>query len=46
MMRFYNWLICKLFKKCQIEVIKSPTAAFNDYCKTNPSSKACRIYDV
>ena len=22
-MRFYNWLICKLFKRCEIEIIKS-----------------------
>tara|TARA_R110000868_G_scaffold102220_2_gene281522 strand:- start:56 stop:286 length:231 start_codon:yes stop_codon:yes gene_type:complete len=22
-MRFYNWLICKLFKICEIEIIKS-----------------------
>ena len=21
-MRFYNWLICKLFKICEIEIIK------------------------
>ena len=22
-MRFYNWLICKLFKRCEIEIVKS-----------------------
>jgi hypothetical protein len=22
-MRFYNWLICKLFKICEIEIIKT-----------------------
>lgn len=21
-MRFYNWLICKLFKRCEIEIVK------------------------
>lgn len=22
-MRFYNWIICKLFKRCEIEIVKS-----------------------
>ena len=45
-MRFYNWFICKFFKKCQIEIIKSPEAAFKNYCEKNPSSRSCRVYDV
>jgi hypothetical protein len=46
MMWFYNWFICKVFKKCQIEIIETPTAAFKRYCEENSSSKSCRIYDL
>ena len=45
-MHFYNWFICKLFKKCEIEIIKSPAVAFKTYCEKNPSSRSCRVYDV
>lgn len=45
-MRFYNWLICKLFKKCEIDIVKSPGVAFKRYCEENPGSKSCCIYDL
>lgn len=45
-MKFYKWLVFKLFKKRQVNKDGSPKAAFQRYCEDNPSSKACRIYDV
>lgn len=43
-MRFYNWLVCKLFKRCCIykETTKDQ---FQRYCKENPGAVQCRIYD-
>ena len=43
-MRFYNWLICKLFKRCAIYV-ETPTEQFRRYCEENPGAAQCRIYD-
>jgi hypothetical protein len=44
MMRFYNWLICKLFKRCQINVPNTRTN-FEIYCEQNPWARECRIYE-
>jgi hypothetical protein len=45
MMGFYNWLICKLFKRCEIEIYISPTESFKRYCETNPWERECKIHD-
>ena len=42
MMRFYNWLVCKVFKRC---IYVSPTEKFYRYCEENPGAPQCRIYD-
>jgi hypothetical protein len=45
MIGFYNWLICKLFKRCRI-YNETPAEQFNRYCKDNPSAVECRVYDI
>jgi len=44
MMKFYNWLVCKLFKRCHVYFPKEPFS-FEKYCKDNPSAPHCRIYE-
>lgn len=44
MMRFYNWLVCKLFKRCAIYQ-DSSTERFKRYCEENPGAVQCRIYE-
>ncbi len=44
MMGFYNWIICKLFKRCEIHN-DTPTEQFRRYCEENPGAVQCRIYD-
>jgi len=46
MIKFYNWLICKLFKKCSVEVAKVKQTPFELYCQENPWAVECRIYDL
>ena len=45
MIGFYNWLICKLFKRCEIHKINSPNENFKRYCEDNPSALECKIFD-
>lgn len=45
MIGFYNWLICKLFKRCHLHR-ESTTQQFNRYCEDNPSAVECRVYDL
>jgi hypothetical protein len=44
MLKFYNWLICRLFKKCHIEIY-NPTEAFKRYCEENPWARECKLHD-
>jgi hypothetical protein len=44
MIRFYSWLICKLFKRCEIELPSKTN--FEIYCEENPWAKECRIYEI
>ena len=46
MIKLYNWLVCKLFKKCSVEVSKPKQTPFCKYCQDNPWAVECRIYDV
>lgn len=43
MMAFYNWLICRLFKRC--EIYHDTTKKFKQYCEENPGAQSCRIYE-
>lgn len=43
MIGFYNWLVCKLFKRCEIHIVKP--FDFKKYCEENPSAPHCRIYE-
>ncbi len=43
MIAFYNWLICKLFKRCHLET--PPKNKFESYCEENPWASECRIYE-
>jgi|DEB0MinimDraft_3_1074331.scaffolds.fasta_scaffold01956_5 hypothetical protein len=46
MMKFYNWLVCKLFKQCQIDIPPLTThQKFKEYCKDYPHAGSCKIYD-
>ena len=45
MMYFYNWLVCKLFKRCHLEIYTTPAEAFKRYCDENPWEKGCKIHD-
>jgi hypothetical protein len=42
MIGFYNWLVCKLFKRCQIDY---PAQKFQKYCEENPWADECKIYE-
>jgi len=46
MINFYNWFVCKFFKKCSIDVPGKSLTPFEIYCLENPSAVECRIYDV
>ncbi len=45
MIRFYNWLVCKLFKKCEIELPAPKKTSLEIYCDENPWARECRIYE-
>lgn len=45
MIGFYNWLICKLFKRCEIHV-QTTEEKFTRYCDNNPGALECRVYDI
>jgi hypothetical protein len=45
MIGFYNWLICKLFKRCEIEVVLPLEEKFKRYCEENPWERECKIHD-
>jgi hypothetical protein len=46
MIGFYNWLICKLFKKCVLEITQQPSTAFERYCEENPWAAEAKIFDL
>lgn len=48
MIKLYNWLICKLFKRCELETKTEPQKKtnFEIYCELNPSASECKIYEV
>jgi hypothetical protein len=46
MISFYNWLVCKLFKRCAIEINKSPLSPFERYCEENPWAAEAKIFDL
>jgi len=42
MIRFYNWLVCTLFKRCEIH---TTSKEFKKYCDENPWACECKIYE-
>jgi hypothetical protein len=45
-MTFYNWLICKLFKRCELEKPLTPTELFKRYCEENPWAAEAKLFDL
>lgn len=45
MIKYYNWLVCKLFKRCEIHIPPTPKAAVQKRCQKEPWSAECRIYE-
>lgn len=46
MIKIYNWLVCKLFKQCELEKIPvKHKTNFEIYCEQNPWAPECRIYE-
>ncbi len=45
MIKLYNWLICKFFKKCELDIPQPKETYFERYCKDNPWARECRIYE-
>lgn len=45
MIKYYNWLVCKLFKRCHLHVEKTPAKTFAEHCEKEPWSCECRIYE-
>lgn len=45
MIKIYNWVICKLFKKCAIDKVLPRETPFQKYCKEKPWALECRIYE-
>jgi hypothetical protein len=48
MIKIYNWLLCKLFKQCELELkpIEVHKTSLEKYCELNPWAPECRIYEV
>jgi hypothetical protein len=46
MITFYNWLICKLFKQCQLEINNTPLTPFKRYCEENPWAAEAKMFDL
>ena len=45
-MTFYNWLSCKLFKRCELESPRTPTEIFKRYCEENPWAAEAKLFDL
>lgn len=46
MIKFYNWLVCKLFKQCALDAVPiHKKTSLEIYCEENPWAPECRIYE-
>lgn len=45
MIKYYNWIICKLFKHCQIDIPPTTKELVKKRCQKEPWSAECRIYE-
>jgi hypothetical protein len=46
MIGLYNWLICRLFKRCELHVTSLPSESFRRYCEENPWAAEAKIFDL
>ena len=44
MIAFYNWLICKLSKRCEIHL--SSSEKVKQHGKETPWASECKLYDI